>query len=133
MKDSHLYSGFRLSKDGHTIIFNSSESDHPGDIYAADADMKNIRRLTDVNPQLKEKRLSKTQLIEYLDADGNKTYGVLYYPSDYEAGKKYPTVFNIYEQFFDDTRELRDGEHRQGRGAKLKFNSQGRGSVVKNS
>ena len=103
VKDSHLYSGFRLSKDGHTIIFNSSESDRPGDIYAADADMKNVRRLTDVNPQLKEKRFSKTQLIEYLDADGNKTYGVLYYPSDYEAGKKYPTVFNIYEQFFDDT------------------------------
>jgi len=103
VKDSHLYSGFRLSKDGSTFVFNSAESNRPADLFVADADFKNIRRLTESNPQLKTKRLSKTDLVSYLDVDGNKMYGVLYYPVDYEAGKKYPTVFNIYEQFFDDT------------------------------
>src|SRR5262249_51972117 len=97
-KDSKLYSGFRLSKDGRTFVYSSSESNRPADLYAADAEFKNIRRLTDSNPQLKTRRLSKTELVSYLDADGNKEYGVLYYPLDYEAGKKYPTVFNIYEQ-----------------------------------
>ncbi len=103
IKDSRLYSGFRLSKDGRTIVFSSAEGNRPADLYVADADMKNVRRLTDANPQLKDKRLSKTALVEYLDADGNKTFGVLYYPADYEPGKKYPTVFIIYEQFFDDS------------------------------
>jgi dipeptidyl aminopeptidase/acylaminoacyl peptidase len=103
IKDSHLYSGFRLSKDGHTFVFSSAEGNRPGDIYTADADFKNIRRLTETNSQLKAKRLSKTELVSYLDVDGNKMYGVLYYPTDYEPGKKYPTVFNIYEQFFDDS------------------------------
>jgi len=103
IKDPHLYSGFRLSKDGHTFVFSSAEGNRPGDIYAADADFKNIRRLTETNSQLKTKRLSKTELVSYLDVDGNKMYGVLYYPTDYEPGKKYPTVFNIYEQFFDDS------------------------------
>jgi dipeptidyl aminopeptidase/acylaminoacyl peptidase len=102
-KDSHLYSGFRLSKDGKTFVYSSSEGNRSADLYAADADFKNIRRLTDSNPQLKARRLSKTELVSYLDADGNKAYGVLYYPVDYEPGKKYPTVFNIYEQFFDDS------------------------------
>src|SRR5262249_17120812 len=102
VKDSHLYSGFRLSKDGRTFVFNSAESNRPADLYASDADFKKVRRLTESNPQLKSKRLSKTELVSYLDVDGNKMYGVLYYPVDYEAGKKYPTVFNIYEQFFDD-------------------------------
>ena len=102
IKDSRLYSGFRLSKDGRTFVFSSAEGNRSGDLYAADVDFKNVRRLTDANPQLKAKRLSKTELVSYLDVDGNRMYGVLYYPVDYEAGKKYPTVFNIYEQFFDD-------------------------------
>jgi dipeptidyl aminopeptidase/acylaminoacyl peptidase len=102
VKDSRLYSGFRLSKDGRTFVFSSADSNRPADLYAADVDFKNVRRLTDLNPQLKARRLSKTELVSYLDVDGKKMYGVLYYPVDYQAGKKYPTVFNIYEQFFDD-------------------------------
>jgi hypothetical protein len=102
LKDGRLYSGTRLSKDGRTFVFSASDGNRTGDLYAADADMKNVRRLTDANPGLKAKRLSRTELISYLDADGTKSYGVLYYPVDYQAGKKYPTVFNVYEQFFDD-------------------------------
>jgi dipeptidyl aminopeptidase/acylaminoacyl peptidase len=103
VKDSHLYSNFKLSKDGGTFIFHSSDGNRPGDLYAADVEFKNVRKLTDSNPQLKGKVLSKTELVQYLDADGNKEFGVLYYPTSYEPGKKYPTVFNIYEQFFDDS------------------------------
>jgi dipeptidyl aminopeptidase/acylaminoacyl peptidase len=102
-KDSRLFSGFRLAHNGATFVFSSADGNRPADIYTADAEFKSIRRLTDVNPLLKEKRLSKTELVSYLDVDGNRSYGVLYYPVDYEVGKKYPTVFNIYEQFFDDT------------------------------
>ena len=103
IKDARLYSGFRLSKDGSTWIFTRAEGNRPADLYVSDAEGKNVRRLTDANPQLAARKLSKTELISYLDADGNKSYGVLYYPADYQPGQKYPTVFNIYEQFFDDT------------------------------
>jgi len=103
VKDSRLYSGFRLARDGRSFVFSSAEGNRPLDLYFADSDFKNVRRLTDINPQLKNKTLSKTELVQYLDADGNKTYGVLYYPTNYEADKKYPAVFNVYEQFFDDS------------------------------
>ena len=103
MKDSLIHNGYQLSKDGSTFIFTTAEGNHPADLYAADADLKNVRRLTEANPQLKEKKLGKTDLISYLDADGNKLYAVVYYPTDYQVGKKYPTIFNLYEQFFDDT------------------------------
>ncbi len=101
-RDSRLYSGFRLSKDGRAFVFASAEGNRPADLYFADAGFTTVRRLTEANPQLKQKKLSRTELVSYLDADGAKSYGVLYYPADYEAGKKYPTVFIIYEQFFDD-------------------------------
>ncbi len=103
VKDARMYAGFRLSKDGSTVLFNVASGNRPADLFTADADYKNVRRLTDSNPQLQSKRLSKTELFSYLDADGTRSYGVLYLPIDYEQGKKYPTIFNIYEQFFDDT------------------------------
>jgi len=102
VKDGRLYSGFRLSRNGGTAVFTSAAGNRPSDGYAADADLKSIRRLTTLNPQLEGKGLGKSELITYLDADGNRTNGVLYYPAGYEAGKKYPVVFNLYEQFFDD-------------------------------
>jgi dipeptidyl aminopeptidase/acylaminoacyl peptidase len=101
-KDARLYSGFRLSRDGKVITYLSSEGNRPSDIFAADSDFKNARRLTDLNPQLGQLRLGTTQLISYLDTDGNKMHGVLYHPVGYEKGKSYPTVFNLYEHFFDD-------------------------------
>lgn len=103
IKDARIYSNFRLSKDGKTFVFSATEGNRPADLFVADAAFKNVRRLIDANPQLKAKRLSKTELISYLDVDGTRSYGVVYYPVDYEPGKKYPTIFNIYEQFFDDT------------------------------
>jgi dipeptidyl aminopeptidase/acylaminoacyl peptidase len=103
IKDGRLYSDYRLSEDGGTWVFACAEGNRPADLYLADAAFKNVRKLADSNPKLKTGRLGKTELIPYLDADGKKLYGVLYYPVDYAAGQKVPTIFLIYEQFFDDT------------------------------
>lgn len=101
-KDGRIYSNFRVSKDGNTIVFAAAAGNRPNDLYAVSGDMRSPRRLTTLNPQLEEKQLGKTELITYLDADGKKLNGVLYYPSEYQPGRKYPTVVLVYEQFFDD-------------------------------
>ncbi|MTH15899.1 prolyl oligopeptidase family serine peptidase [Flavobacterium sp. LC2016-01] len=51
------------------------------------------------NPQQKNFYWSKNIKIEY-DADGVKTKGILYYPSDFREGEKYPLVVRIYERQF---------------------------------
>jgi len=48
-------------------------------------------------------QVASTELVSYLNADGKTMHGVLFYPLDYEPGRRYPTVFSIYEQFFDDS------------------------------
>ena len=101
IKDGKQYSGFRLSADGTTMVLSIAEGNHPADVYVADRDLKVPRRLTDANPGIGPK-LSRTELIKYLDADGDELYGVLYYPLGYQAGTKVPTVFIVYEEFFDD-------------------------------
>ena len=103
IRDGRTYSGLRLLEDGKTALINIAEGNRPAEIYLADLELKATRKLVDANPQLRAKQFGKTELLTYLDADGKKRYGVVYYPSNYVAGRTYPTVFNIYEEFFDDT------------------------------
>jgi len=101
IKDSNLYSGWQMSKNGEKFFYNYSDGDLPNNLYMTDKEFSSTFRLTDLNPWIKEKKLTKSELIKYLDIDGNELYGILYYPVDYEQGKKYPLVCEIYERFFN--------------------------------
>ena len=100
-QDANLYTAWRVSRDGTRITFERSDGEHPPELYTAGADLKDARALTQLNPQLAGVALAHTELIHYRDADGKKLNGVLYYPANYEAGKKYPLVAEIYENYFD--------------------------------
>jgi dipeptidyl aminopeptidase/acylaminoacyl peptidase len=103
VKDGRMYSGLRLSKDGNTAFLTVTEGNRPGDIFVADGSLSNLKRFSESNPQLGAKKFGPTELLSYLDADGHQKNAVVHYPSGYEKGKAYPTVFIIYEDFFDDT------------------------------
>jgi dipeptidyl aminopeptidase/acylaminoacyl peptidase len=100
-RDSGVYQGIRLSRDGSTILFSKSDGTRPAELFAADPAFANVRKLTDLNPWIAKKALPASELVSYRDADGKVLYGVLRYPIGYEKGRKYPTVFELYETFFD--------------------------------
>jgi dipeptidyl aminopeptidase/acylaminoacyl peptidase len=102
VRDSRRYGGWRLSDDGATLVFTRAEGARPTDIFAADADLSNVRRLTAASESLAGHALPATRLVDYLDADGTRLFGVLYLPVGYTEGVKYPTVFILYETYFDD-------------------------------
>jgi dipeptidyl aminopeptidase/acylaminoacyl peptidase len=101
VKDANLYQNVRFSRDGSTVVYAMSDGDRPADIYVADSSFRNPRRLTDLNPWIAAKALPSSELIAYRDADGKPLHGVLRYPVNYQKGRRYPTVFEIYETFFD--------------------------------
>jgi dipeptidyl aminopeptidase/acylaminoacyl peptidase len=103
VRDGRTYSNIRLSKDGKTVVLSIASGNRPADIYVADESLASPRRVVESNPQLSSKRLGGTDLVSFLDADGHQKYAVVYYPPDYQKGKAYPTIFNVYEDFFDDT------------------------------
>ncbi len=103
VKDARLYSGVRLAKSGDVLAYSSGEGNRPQELYVADASMRNARAVTSANAQLAGKAFARTRLLTYHDLDGATCYGVAYFPADYDPSKKYPTLFNIYEDFFDDT------------------------------
>lgn len=101
VQDANLYSSWHVSDDGARFVFERSDGDHPNEVFAAGSGFANPHALTNLNPQLAGVAVSHTELVSYRDADGKKLYGVLYYPTDYVAGKKYPLTMEIYENYFD--------------------------------
>lgn len=107
VKDGRSYSQFRLSKDGKTVLMNIASGNRPADLYTSNPDLTDLHRLVETNPQLAAKKIGPTDLISFLDADGHVKKAVVYYPADYDKSKTYPTVFEIYEDYFDDTFDVR--------------------------
>jgi len=101
VKDQNLYSGWQFPEASDRLFFQFSNGDLPSDLYAADRNFENRVRVTDLNPWITSRTLTRSELVEYLDVDGNTLYGILYYPVGYEEGKQYPLVAEIYERFFN--------------------------------
>jgi dipeptidyl aminopeptidase/acylaminoacyl peptidase len=81
----------------NTLVFVKTEVTDPFDVYLADADVKNAKRITDFNyswasakqlsfPEKKSFTNDKEMIIEYW----------IMKPTNYEAGKKYPLLLEIH-------------------------------------
>lgn len=101
VKDSNLYGRWQISKDGNRFFYNFSDGNIPNELYSANPDLTEIKQLTDLNPWIKSKKITRSELIKYRDSDGKELNGVIYYPVDYKEGKQYPLVCEVYETFFN--------------------------------
>ncbi|RNC79378.1 MAG: S9 family peptidase [Balneola sp.] len=99
--DGDVYSGWVFPEESDVIFFEQSDGAHPNELFVADAQMQNVRQLTQIHDWAANKQLATSELIQYTDIDGDTLYGVLYYPVDYEEGKRYPLVAYVYETFFN--------------------------------
>jgi dipeptidyl aminopeptidase/acylaminoacyl peptidase len=96
-----IWTGVQPSADGNTIVYSHSDSGGTADVFVADGEMASPRRLSDGNAVLRDRALGEPRLINYLDVDGRRLYGVLTLPRDFQEGTPVPTVFILYETYFD--------------------------------
>lgn len=98
--DGNLYTDVMASKDGRKFSLSVSDGDMPSNVMSTDASFTTMKALTDLNPWMSAKKLTQSELISYRNTDGKELKGILYYPVDYEPGKTYPLVCEIYETFY---------------------------------
>lgn len=114
-----LTSVYKLSIDGKEIIeWNKGSKDliagvsinstgtHAGFILqntatAPEAYVSNLSnyspvKLTTINADISSRPVPKTEVIRWKSFDGKEIEGLLTYPLNYEAGKKYPLILNIH-------------------------------------
>lgn len=101
MTNANLYSGWRFARDSERVVYSKSDGDKPNDVYSNTLSFNSENRLTNLNPWVAEKKWTRTELITYRNVDGKELKGILYYPVDYDANKKYPLVLEVYETFFN--------------------------------
>ena len=91
---------FEVSEDGKTIVYFYSTASKLPQIYRAQLDGTTIVspvQITKLNEGLvKNRTFAKTEVIRWKGADDEEVEGLLYYPDNYEAGKKYPVITTIH-------------------------------------
>ncbi|MGB8593359.1 MAG: prolyl oligopeptidase family serine peptidase [Candidatus Acidiferrales bacterium] len=89
------YFDFAVGDDGHSFVYNYSTASTPAQWYRAHLDGAKVSDavpLTDINPQYKERNIAKTEILHWKGANDDAVEGILYYPLNYEPGKRYPLV-----------------------------------------
>ncbi|MGB7282275.1 MAG: prolyl oligopeptidase family serine peptidase, partial [Candidatus Acidiferrum sp.] len=93
-------SGFVVSQDGKTIVCEYSTASKMPQIYRAQLDGTKVEspvQITKLNEGLVNGRsFAKTEVIHWKGSLDEEVEGILYYPANYEAGKKYPVITAIH-------------------------------------
>jgi dipeptidyl aminopeptidase/acylaminoacyl peptidase len=86
-------------RDGHSLVYGYSTASTPAQWYRAMLDGSHIIspvQITDLNPNLNKRVIAKSEVIRWKGALDEEVEGILYYPHQYEAGKKYPLLLMIH-------------------------------------
>ena len=85
-----------LSDDQTKAAATYSNPQQPGDIYLLDVKTNSVTQMTDANPQVKGWALAQSEVIKWKSKDGLEVEGILYYPINYQSGKKAPFILNVH-------------------------------------
>jgi dipeptidyl aminopeptidase/acylaminoacyl peptidase len=85
------------SADRSVLAFTRADPQSPSDVHVSRgvAPFTPVK-LTDHNPQVKELALGRSEVIKWQSSEGMEIEGVLIYPTDYQPGRKYPTMAFIH-------------------------------------
>ena len=137
-------SGFSYDAAGKHVAYVGTSMTKPTELYVADADGKNERRITSFNDKLLgEIAFSDAERFVYPSVGGTQIEGWLMKPYGYRPGKKYPLVLYIHggphsaygENWFDEFQNLAaqgmyvlftNPRGSSGYGAEFNFSTRGR-------
>ena len=90
-------SGLAQAKEADRYTYRAMSYVKSPNLFLVDGDFEDAVQQTDTNKQQEDFLWGKTELIDYVNADGKPLQGALYYPAGYEEGQKYPMLIYIYE------------------------------------
>jgi len=92
------------ARDGG-IVMIGTEPQRPPELYLLTNPQADVVRLTDFHSDIAALHLGRTESLFWKSDDGLPLSGVLTYPPDFDAGKKYPLLLNIHGGPWGSSRE----------------------------
>ncbi len=124
----HVINGLDYIPEIHKVAYSVDTPHNPTTFWIADMKDFNPRIIYDPYPELEKFKMAEVEAIEWTSTDGKTVEGVLFYPVDYEKGKRYPLLAHTHggPQSSDKLRFDSYAHARAGRGyAILKPNYRG--------
>jgi dipeptidyl aminopeptidase/acylaminoacyl peptidase len=82
-----------------TVVFTMSRFEEFPDLWVAgDTTFKDMKKVSNANPQQAQFVWGRSELIEYINGDGKKLRAILTKPENFDPTKKYPLMVYIYEE-----------------------------------
>lgn len=78
------------------IVYLYTDPAVPGDFYITFPGKWNTKRLTELNPQIKNYQLGIYKPVTWISYDKKTVEGILIYPPDFDKKKKYPLVVQLH-------------------------------------
>ena len=89
--------GVTFSQDGKRAAFTWSDLRTPSDVYVADLPAgAQTRRLSDLNPQIRERALASFEIRSWKSSDGREIEGILTLPPNWKPGERVPLILQIH-------------------------------------
>ena len=86
------------AKNADTIVFTLSRFEEFPDLWVSDTNFKDMKKVSTVGAQQNAFVWGKSELIDYINADGKKLRAILTKPDNFDPAKKYPLMVYIYEE-----------------------------------
>lgn len=86
------------AKHADTVVFTLSRFEEFPDLWVSDLTFKDLQKVSSANPQAAEYLMGRSELIDYVNADGKKLRAILTKPENFDPSKKYPLMVYIYEE-----------------------------------
>ncbi|HWZ32259.1 MAG TPA: prolyl oligopeptidase family serine peptidase [Bryobacteraceae bacterium] len=86
------------AKDADVVMVTATTFHDQPDIQITDSTFRQMKKVTDANPQQTQILWGTSELIRYRNADGVELDAALYKPENFDSSKKYPMLIYIYER-----------------------------------
>jgi dipeptidyl aminopeptidase/acylaminoacyl peptidase len=95
--------GYRTTKaeDADVLLFTRESFREFPDLWVSDLSFRDMRKMSDANPQMAEYRWGTAELVHWRSIDGKPLDGILYKPDGFDASRQYPMMVYFYETMSD--------------------------------
>ncbi len=86
------------AKNADTFVLAAQTYQQYPDLMVTNASFKNMKKVTEANPQQAGLLWGKVEMVSFKNLDGVPLQGALYKPENFDPSKKYPMIVYIYER-----------------------------------
>jgi dipeptidyl aminopeptidase/acylaminoacyl peptidase len=86
------------AKDADVYLLTAQTFSEFPDLATTDSGFKELRKVSDANPQKAGLLWGTSEVVQFQNADGVPLTGALYKPANFDPAKKYPMMVYIYER-----------------------------------